>query len=133
MRYAYFDAFLYNLIQLMQADSMGIEVRKQETPHEISLSKEGWLEFLSILSFYHESAVNEDVEAKIKVMMADAKGYVLSPNKTIEHKMTLHKTDALDLYLFLVDFKEDIRIKGSTIATSIIASLRIYLVGGQNG
>lgn len=114
----------------MQHESMSIKVREPEPTHELSLSKQGWLELLAFLTECQDSASTEAMVLVADGMIKQARAFVLSKDKPPEFRVDLSREQCLDLFLFFGEFKE--QVKESSVLSSIQSGFKGFLLGGSD-
>lgn len=106
---------------------MSITVRPDEKTLPLSLTKDGWLAVLALVSELLDSAANDQQETVLKDLWAIARGFVLSKEKTSEFTTQLNREQVLDLYLFMSEFPE--QIQREAVLESMKSSFKAFLVG----
>ena len=84
---------------------MGIQIRKQEPAYTLTKTKDWWIDFLVFLVEFNEQAPTEEIQKVVEFCIKKAREFVLSKDPAQEFALELHKDDALDLFIFLSDFK----------------------------
>ena len=90
---------------------MSIKIRQQEPAYTLTKIQSWWLDLLVFLTEFKDQAANEEIEKIVAHCIKQIREFVLSPNHTDEFTLELHKSDALDLFLFLSDFKTQAKEK----------------------
>lgn len=109
---------------------MSIKVREPEPLHELSLSRQGWLELLAFLTECQDSASTEAMVLAADGLIKQARIFILSKDKSPEFKVELSREASLDLFLFFGEFKE--QVKESTVLGSIQSGFKSFLLGGSD-
>lgn len=114
----------------MQHESMSIKVREPEPTHELSLSRQGWLELLAFLTECQDTASTEAMVLVADTLIKQARTFVLTKDKVSEFRVDLSREQCLDLFLFFGEFKE--QVKESSVLSSIQSGFKGFLLGGSD-
>lgn len=89
---------------MVQHESMGTVIRKQEPNYTLTKTKEWWIDFLVFLVEFKDRAATDEIEKVVGTAIGNIREFVLSKEQG-EFSLQFHKVDALDLFIHLSDFK----------------------------
>lgn len=108
---------------------MSIKIREPEPTHEVSLSKQGWLEVLAFLTESLDTVSAEALALTAEAVIKAAREFVLSKGQTPEFKFSLSREQTLDLYLFFGEYRDV--VKENTVLNGVQAGFKSFLLGGS--
>ena len=110
---------------------MSIKIRPEEPVCIISLTKEAWLSILVYLTEFSDQTATEEIFKVVEETIKQIREVILSKEPQEEYAISVHRDQALDLYIQCRDFKDDVKDgEVMLVLKTVTGQLKEFLIGG---